>query len=54
MPELPAATRARYINEYGLSEYDANRLTETVDISQVSSRRPCSVSGVSDLPQSDR
>ena len=34
MPELPAATRARYINEYGLSEYDANRLTETTDISK--------------------
>jgi aspartyl-tRNA(Asn)/glutamyl-tRNA(Gln) amidotransferase subunit B len=33
MPELPTATRARYINEYGLSEYDASRLTETVDIS---------------------
>lgn len=34
MPELPAATRARYINEYGLSEYDAARLTETTDISK--------------------
>jgi len=34
MPELPATTRARYINEYGLSEYDANRLTETTDISK--------------------
>ena len=34
MPELPSATRARYINEYGLSEYDANRLTETVDVSR--------------------
>ncbi len=33
MPELPAATRARYIEQYGLSEYDAARLTETVDIS---------------------
>ncbi len=33
MPELPSATRARYINEYGLSEYDATRLTETTDIS---------------------
>jgi aspartyl-tRNA(Asn)/glutamyl-tRNA(Gln) amidotransferase subunit B len=33
MPELPSATRARYINEFGLSEYDASRLTETVDIS---------------------
>ena len=34
MPELPAATRARYIKEYGLSEYDAARLTETTDISR--------------------
>lgn len=34
MPELPTATRMRYINEYGLPEYDANRLTETVDISR--------------------
>ena len=33
MPELPTATRARYINEFGLSEYDATRLTETADIS---------------------
>ena len=33
MPELPSATRARYIQTFGLSEYDANRLTETVDIS---------------------
>jgi len=34
MPELPAATRARYISEYGLSEYDAARLTESTDISK--------------------
>ena len=34
MPELPAATRARYIEKYGLSEYDAARLTETTDISK--------------------
>ena len=34
MPELPSATRARYTSEYGLSEYDAARLTETVDISR--------------------
>lgn len=34
MPELPAATRARYINEFGLTEYDAARLTETTDISK--------------------
>ena len=33
MPELPSATRARYIEKYGLSEYDAARLTESVDIS---------------------
>ena len=33
MPELPAATRARYIEKLGLAEYDAARLTETVDIS---------------------
>ncbi|MCM1294592.1 MAG: Asp-tRNA(Asn)/Glu-tRNA(Gln) amidotransferase subunit GatB [Muribaculaceae bacterium] len=34
MPELPAATRRRYMSEYGLSEYDAARLTETTDISK--------------------
>ena len=34
MPELPAATRRRYISEYGLTEYDAARLTETTDISK--------------------
>ena len=34
MPELPAATRARYIEKYGLAEYDAARLTETTDISK--------------------
>lgn len=34
MPELPSATRTRYTSEYGLSEYDAARLTETVDISR--------------------
>lgn len=33
MPELPAATRTRYIEKFGLAEYDAARLTETVDIS---------------------
>lgn len=33
MPELPTAKRARYINEMGLSEYDAGRLTESVEIS---------------------
>ena len=33
MPELPAATRARYI-KMGLNEYDAARLTETTDISK--------------------
>ncbi len=34
MPELPSATRARFINELGLSEYDAARLTENTDISR--------------------
>jgi len=33
MPELPAQTRARYIN-LGLNEYDAARLTESTDISK--------------------
>jgi len=33
MPELPSATRARYIEKLGLAEYDAARLTETVDVS---------------------
>lgn len=33
MPELPSATRARYVSQYGLSEYDAARLTESTDIS---------------------
>ncbi|MDW3024829.1 MAG: Asp-tRNA(Asn)/Glu-tRNA(Gln) amidotransferase subunit GatB [Alphaproteobacteria bacterium] len=33
LPELPSATRARYTADFGLSEYDAARLTETVDIS---------------------
>ncbi len=34
MPELPSQTRARYTAEFGLSEYDAARLTETTDISR--------------------
>ena len=34
MPELPSATRARYTADFGLSEYDAARLTETTDISR--------------------
>ena len=34
MPELPSATRARYTQEFGLSEYDAARLTESTDISK--------------------
>lgn len=34
MPELPDATRARYTSLWGLSDYDANRLTETVEISR--------------------
>ena len=34
LPELPSATRKRYIDVLGLSEYDAARLTETTDISK--------------------
>ncbi|MCL2017882.1 MAG: Asp-tRNA(Asn)/Glu-tRNA(Gln) amidotransferase subunit GatB [Alphaproteobacteria bacterium] len=34
MPELPTARRTRYIHELGLSEYDATRLTESMDISK--------------------
>ncbi|MDR1696783.1 MAG: Asp-tRNA(Asn)/Glu-tRNA(Gln) amidotransferase subunit GatB [Rickettsiales bacterium] len=34
MPELPTARRARYTGEFGLSEYDAARLTESVAVSQ--------------------
>ena len=34
MPELPSATRTRYTHKFGLSEYDAERLTETTDISR--------------------
>ncbi len=34
MPELPAATRARYTDVLGLAEYDAARLTESTDISR--------------------
>ena len=34
MPELPSATRARYTAEFGLSEYDASRLTENTDVSR--------------------
>ena len=34
MPELPSATRARYTADFGLSDYDAARLTETTEISQ--------------------
>jgi aspartyl-tRNA(Asn)/glutamyl-tRNA(Gln) amidotransferase subunit B len=33
LPELPSARRARYMSELGLSEYDAARLTESVQIS---------------------
>ncbi|MBR4892098.1 MAG: Asp-tRNA(Asn)/Glu-tRNA(Gln) amidotransferase subunit GatB [Alphaproteobacteria bacterium] len=33
MPELPSATRVRYTTEFGLSEYDAARLTENTNIS---------------------
>ncbi len=34
MPELPSATRARYTHDFGLSEYDAARLTESTDVSR--------------------
>ena len=34
LPELPSATRARYTQEFGLSEYDAARLTENTNISK--------------------
>ena len=33
LPELPAARRERYIREWGLSEYDAARITESVETS---------------------
>jgi aspartyl-tRNA(Asn)/glutamyl-tRNA(Gln) amidotransferase subunit B len=33
IPELPAAKRARYIREFGLSEYDVARLTESAETS---------------------
>lgn len=32
MPELPSETRERYIKDFGLSSYDAYRLTENLDI----------------------
>ena len=32
MPELPAATRARFVREFGLSEYDAAVLTATREV----------------------
>lgn len=35
MPELPEAKRARYVSEYGLSEYDASVLTSDRDIARV-------------------
>ena len=34
MPELPARKRARFIEEYGLREYDAEVLTATRAISE--------------------
>lgn len=34
LPELPAARRARYVNDYGLREYDAQVLTLTRDMSE--------------------
>jgi aspartyl-tRNA(Asn)/glutamyl-tRNA(Gln) amidotransferase subunit B len=32
MPELPEATRRRFVAEYGLPEYDAGELTRTADL----------------------
>jgi len=32
MPELPDAIRARFVNEYGLSDYDASVLTQSKDM----------------------
>ena len=34
MPELPASRRARFVESYGLREYDAQVLTQTRDISE--------------------
>ncbi len=34
LPELPDQKRLRYVNEFGLSEYDASVLTLTIDLSQ--------------------
>ena len=34
MPELPASRRARFMAKYGLSEYDADWLTQTREISE--------------------
>ena len=31
LPELPAARRARYVGEYGLTDYDAGQITASVD-----------------------
>lgn len=33
LPELPSARKEKYMNEYGLSEYDANTLTQTKELS---------------------
>lgn len=35
LPELPKDKVARYINDYKLNEYDANVLTQTIEISQL-------------------
>src|SRR5207249_2125223 len=34
MPELPATKRARFVESYGLREYDANALTQTRAIAE--------------------
>ena len=33
MPELPDARRLRFIKEYGIPEYDAGVLTQTIELS---------------------
>lgn len=48
MPELPDAKRNRFLNQYGLSEYDADLLTETRAIASYFEAVP----GVADDPKS--
>ena len=35
MPELPEAKRARYVEEFGLTDYDASILTSAREISRL-------------------